>query len=159
MLTTVSPEFMREVCAILGEDGISEEDLESRVLAIADSPMHARRLVDWTREAFGLILIGHLGKVQFPTTFNARDAAGQWLTFDFAAEPLFATALREAAELAHAGPRVLFANIATKGSLFIAVNKALKEGANIDGASLSGPSFVGIPAEIYLANCTAAPAQ
>jgi hypothetical protein len=30
------------------------------------------------------------------------------------------------------------------------VNKALNQGVSLDGATLSGPALVGIPAELYL---------
>ena len=146
----IDNDLMRRVCAILGEESISEADLEARVLSLADSPIHARRLIDWTREAFGLVLIGHIAKVVMPKTFRAEAANGEWMEFSFDAEPIFRAAVLEASEMIHAGPRGLFQNIATCGGLFAAVNNALNEGADIGGAELSGPSLLGIPAEVYL---------
>jgi len=148
-MTIIDSDFMKRVCVILGDDALAESDMEKRVLAIADSPMHARRLIDWTREAFGIVLISHLAEVVLPMTFRAKAADGQWVEFSFEVEPIFGAALMEAREMAHAGPRSLFANIATRGGMFVAINKALKAGVKIDGAVLSGPALIGIPAEVY----------
>ena len=148
-MTIIKDDLMRRVCAILGEDSITKADLEARVLSIAESPMHARRLIDWTREAFGLVLISHIAKVVMPNTFTAKAANGEWIEFSFDVEPIFHAALLEASEMMQSGPRNVFQNIATCGGLFAAVNEALNEGASIEGGVLSGPALLGIPAEVY----------
>ena len=148
-MTVIDDDLLRRVCVILGEDAILEADVEARVLAIAESAMHARRLIDWTREAFGVVLIANLGKVVFPKTFQAKAADGNWIEFSLDVEPIYKAALLEANEVAHAGPRRLFANIATRGGMFAAVNNALHQGLDIDGGMLAGPALIGIPAEVY----------
>jgi len=148
-MMTIERSLLQQVCAILGDD-IPEALREARVLAIAESPMHARRMIDFTREAFGIVLLGHFGKnLVFPQTFKAKAADGGWVEFSFDVEPVFRAAVLEATEVAHSGPRNLYANIATSGALYVVVAKALNDGVDVEGGVLSAPAMLGVPAEIY----------
>ena len=145
----VPPELVERAIAIIGADGISEDDIEARVLPLADNAMLARRLIDWPPEAFGLVLIPHMAEVTLPTRFSARSARGEWLEFDFSAEPVFVHAVSIAMRMYHEGPRATFRNVASRSSTMDAVNRALNAGETIDGATLSGPALNAIPAEVY----------
>jgi hypothetical protein len=146
----VAPDLIERSVAIIGADGISDEEIEVQVLALSQDPMLARRLIDWLPEAFGLAFVPHLAKVSLPTTFSAKSSSGRWLEFEFQVEPIFPIALRLGMEMYHAGPSKSFSNIVLRSSIIAAVNKALNNGSSLDGATLSGPALIGIPAETYL---------
>jgi hypothetical protein len=146
----VSDELIERAIAIIGRDGISDEELEAQVLDLAQDSMLARRLIDWPPEAFGLVLIPHLAAVNLPTTFSAQTRSGKWMEFEFHVEPIFAAAVRIGVEMYHSGPRATFKNVVLRSSIVNAVNKALNENVSIEGAALSGPALIGIPAETYL---------
>ncbi|WP_434026802.1 hypothetical protein [[Pseudomonas] boreopolis] len=146
----VAPDLIERSIAIIGSDGISAEEIETNVLALAKDPMLARRLIDWLPETFGIVFVPHLANVNLPTTFSAKSSRGKWMEFEFKVEPIFPIALRFSMEIFHSGPRSTFSNIALRSSMVAVVNRALNEGASLDGATLSGPALIGIPAETYL---------
>jgi hypothetical protein len=148
-MLTVPAEKIRQVVAILGAEGITESEVEARVAALVQDKMVARRLIDWIPEAFGLILVSHIGKFNLPTSFSAKAADGRWIEFEFKSEPIFGEALQLGAEIYHAGPRSLFSNIAMRSSMVAVVNNALNAGGSLEGSALSGPALIGIPAETY----------
>ncbi len=147
----ISAAQLEQVIAIIGTDGITDDEIETKVAALFPDPMSARRAIDWLPEAFGLLLIGHMAKVTLPKTFSARSKHGQWVEFAFDAEPIFKDALRLGAQMYQSGPRGLFTAVALRSSLVAAVNQALNAGSSLDGAALSGPALIGIPAEVYSA--------
>jgi hypothetical protein len=146
----VSPDIVDRAIAIIGTDGISEPEIESTILSLAQDPMLARRLIDLLPEAFALVFLPHLANVNLPTTFSARSRSGKWKEFDLQLEPIFSIAVHTGMEMYHSGPRNTFKNVVLRSSLVDAVNKALSQGASLDGATLSGPALNGVPAEIYL---------
>jgi hypothetical protein len=145
----VSPDLIQRTAAILGTDGITDEEIESKVFALAQDSMLARRLIDWIPEAFGIIFIPHMAKVNLPTTFSAKSKKGKWIEFNFSVEPIFEGAVRLGMEMYHSGPRNTFSSIVSRSSIIDAINRALNQGEPLDGATLSGPAFAGIPAEVY----------
>jgi hypothetical protein len=148
-MLTIPIDQLHQTIALLGSDGITEDEVEAGVAAFAQDPMTARRLIDWIPEAFGLVLVSHLGKILPPKTFGAKASDGKWVEFDLKAEPIFIDTLSLAIEVYHSGPRSTFSNIALRSSMLGAVNEALNAGVSIDGAVLSGPALIGIPAEVY----------
>lgn len=148
-MSTVLPELVAQAVAILGTDGITDAEIESNVLALTQDSMLARRLIDWPPEAFALVLIPHIAKVNLPTTFSARSKSGSWIEFSFQLEPIFEVAIRLGMDMYHSEQRSTFGNVALRGSTLDAVNKALNQGDPLEGATLSGPALVGIPAEVY----------
>jgi hypothetical protein len=145
----IPDEKIHRAISVLGVDGISESDIESRILAIAGDTMSARRLIDWIPEAFAAVLIPHVGKVNLPKTFSAKARSGKWIEFEFAREPVFVNAVPMAMDMYHSGYRAAFKIIVGRSSMLDVVNKALNAEASIDGATLSGPAMLGIPAEVY----------
>jgi hypothetical protein len=148
-MLTVQTEAIHKAIAILGVEGISESGVESDIASFAEDKMVARRLIDWIPEAFGIVLASHIGKINLPNTFSARSHSGEWKHFEFKAEPIFAESLRIAADMYHSGNRPTFATIAKRSSMLDVINNALNAGESIDGATLSGPALIGIPAEVY----------
>ncbi len=142
-------EIISNAIEILSADGITEDEIETRIAALVSDPMEARRLIDWIPEAFGIVLISHLGKPILPKTFSARDAEGKWKSFRLTYEPIFVAALEIAQAKYHQGPAAQFQSIATRSSVANAANNALNAGVSIDGAVFSGPALIGIPAEVY----------
>jgi len=146
---TVSHDAIHKAIAILGVDGTAESKVEADVASFASDKMVARRLIDWIPEAFGIVLVSHIGKINLPTTFSARSNDGQWKHFEFKVEPIFVEALHIATDMYHSGDRSAFGNIAKRSSMVDVVNKVLNAGDSIDGGTLSGPALIGIPAEVY----------
>jgi hypothetical protein len=146
----VTSDLIEHSIAIIGADGISDEEIETQVLALSQDSMLARRLIDWLPEAFGLVFAPHLAKVILPRTFSAKSSHGNWIEFDFQVEPIFPIAIHFGMEMYHAGPRNIFNNIVLRSSIIAVINKALNNGISLDGGTLSGPALIGIPAETYL---------
>ena len=150
MLPLPTEELLQKAIAVIGRDGISEDDIEVEISAIIEEQMLARRLIDWLPEIFGIVLVSHMGDIHLPNTFSAKDASGNWIELEFDVEPIVQVAARLATEMYHAGPRNTFSNIALRSSMVDAVNRALNQQESLNGARLSGPALIGIPAEIYL---------
>lgn len=138
----------------MGSEGIDDDDVETRVAALVQDPMLARRLIDWLPEAFGIVLISHMGTVTSPDTFSAKNKSGEWVQFDLKAEPIFELATRLAMRIFHEGPRSTFSNIVGRSALLAAASRGLDDGESLDGASLGGLAMLGIPAEVYFAPST-----
>ena len=149
-MPTVPPELVAQAVAVLGTDGITDTEIESNVLALAQDSMLARRLIDWPPEAFALVLLPHIAKVNLPTTFSARSKSGDWIELSFQLEPIFQAAVRLGMDMYHSEQRSTFGNIALRSSTLAAVNEALNQGSSLEGATLSGPALAGIPAEVYM---------
>jgi hypothetical protein len=149
-MLSVSPELIERTASILGSDGITDEEIESKVLALVQDSMLARRLIDWLPEAFGIIFVPHIAKVNLPTTFSAKSKDGNWIEFKFDVEPIFESAARLGMEMYNSGPRSTFRNIVSRSSTVDAVNRALNQGESLEGATLSGPALIGVPAEVYI---------
>ncbi len=80
-----------------------------------------------------------------------------WQSFPFKREPIFTAAALAAQAMFHNGPRRIFQTVTDRSSILGTVNKALNQSGLSDdsclaGARLGGPSFLGIPAEIYSVN-------
>lgn len=69
--------------------------------------------------------------------------------FPFAREPVFIAAVRAAQQLFHTSPRLGFQTVTDRSALLNAVNNAPNEGVSLEGATLGGPSFRGMPAAAY----------
>ncbi|MDZ5453628.1 hypothetical protein [Labrys sp. ZIDIC5] len=103
-----------------------------------------RRLADVIPEAFGLILISHLkaaSGVKLPTCFYAKDAMGDWQSFDFDREPIFGAAIVISQHVFHNGPRHIMKNVAERSGLLATISNALGTGASLEGGTLKGPQF------------------
>jgi len=149
LMLSISESQLEEVARIIGADGASDGTVETRVLALVQDPMLARRVIDWLPEAFAMVLIPHMGAVTLPTTFSAKNKSGNWVELDFRIEPIFHSAILLATQIFHNGPQDTFRNIVHRSALLATVSRALNEGASLDGATLSGPALIGVPAEVY----------
>lgn len=148
-MLTIPPETLHKAIATLGIEGIPASQVEADIASVAKDAMVARRLVVWIPEAFGIVLISHIGKINLPTTFSARAGDDKWHKFEFKVEPVFVESLRTATGMYHSGHRPTFGNIANWSSMLDVVNNMLNAGHSIEGATLSGPALIGIPAEVY----------
>ena len=150
MLPLLSEELLQNAIAVLGRNGISDDEINVEIAALAQDQMLARRLIDWLPEVFGIVLISHMGDIGLPNTFSAQDKHGNWFQLEFKLEPIIQIATKVATEMYHAGPRNIFSNIALRSALLGVVGRVLNESGSLDGGYLSGPALIGIPAEIYL---------
>ena len=148
-MLTVTTDVIHKAVAILGNGGISDDVIESGIESFAENKLVARRLIDCIPEAFGIVLASHVGKINVPSMFSARLSNGNWKSFEFRVEPIFDLSLRIATDMYHTGDRSTFGNVAERSSIIGALNKALNAGASIEGATLSGPALMGVPAETY----------
>ena len=148
-MLTVSREDIQRTISQLGEGERRDTEIEIAVRRFAPDPVTLRRLIDWIPEAFGMVLLPHVGEVVLPTTFSARAKDGTWKQFSFDREPIFGLTLPIATEMYHDGRRAIFSKIAQRSSLVVIANKALNAGKSLDGAQVGGPAMLGIPAEFY----------
>ncbi len=148
----IAPEIVERAVQILGTEGISEDDIEAQIAVLVSDPMEARRLIDWIPEAFGIVLVAHLGDLVLPKQFSALNAKGKEQLFPFTSEPIFLLALQMAQVAYHNGPSKSFQNVAFRSSTVRSVDNLLSAGGSLDGAVCSGPALIGIPAEVYSAH-------
>lgn len=149
-MNVVPTELIEQCIAIIGRTGLTENEIESEVLALAQDQMLARRLIDCVPEAFGIVLAAHISsELILPTEFSAKSKDGEWQWFKFEVEPVFGAAFKLAQHTFHHGPREVFQNLAVRSAMLNTVNNLLNAGGKIEGAVLSGPVMLGIPAEIY----------
>ncbi|QQL45524.1 hypothetical protein [Sulfuriroseicoccus oceanibius] len=135
---------------IIGRDGITEEEIEDEVLALVGDPLVARRLIDWVPEVFGRVLVASMGRVTVVKEFEVQDERGEWRRLPFESEPIVAVAQQRARELGAQSPNDLFLKVALRSAVASAVADAIKEGHPLTGSSIGGPSFVTLPASVYL---------
>lgn len=58
-MDVVSKEALFAAIAILGKEGIDDDEIDVQISKLVDDPMTARRLADWPPEVFGLVFISH----------------------------------------------------------------------------------------------------
>ena len=145
----VTDELLQRAISLLGEGERRDAEILVSVARLVPDKLTAHRLIDWIPEAFGMVLLPHVGEVVLPTTFSARAKDGTWKQFSFDREPIFGLTLPIATEMYHDGRRAIFSKIAQRSSLVVIANKALNAGKSLDGAQVGGPAMLGIPAEFY----------
>ena len=144
-----APDLLEQVVVLLGSENIEEAQIESEIIGIAGDPMFARRLIDWTPEAFGAVVVAHMGRVIFTNEFSARTSEGRSIDFPVSAEPIYGLALTMAQARIHGGWDVTCQRVAERSSVFQSATALIHGGGSLDGAVSSGPALIGIPAEIY----------
>lgn len=155
-MLAVSDEDIQRTISQLGEGDRRDTEIEIAVRRFASDPITLRRLVDWVPEAFGYVLLPHVADLVLPTTFQARARDGTWKEFAFDREPIFGRTVALAAAMYKDDPRGVFSAVAKRSGMVVTVNKALGDGASLDGATLSGPAMMGVPAEFYEAKSKSA---
>ena len=149
-MESVPTEIVHKAIAIISKDTLTEDEMDSHVLNLVEDEITMRRLVDWPPEAFGIFLIAQkFQEIILPTTFSARQENKEWIEFPFKCEPIFVDSLDIAKTMYVNGPADAFETLALRSSTVQTINNALLKGASIDGATLSGPALIGIPAGIY----------
>ncbi|NUO77061.1 MAG: hypothetical protein HOQ32_13715 [Lysobacter sp.] len=154
-LSVPTEAVLKRAIDLIGQDGLSDDDIQQRIAVLVDEPVLAQRLIAWLPEAFGLVLISGMDGVDPPAAFTARDRRGRWREFAFDAEPLLPMALVLANEMFIAGPRYSFGRIAQRSAMVAAVSQVLQQDGNLLGARISGPAIAGVPAEVYSAGAGA----
>ena len=144
----VSLETLTKISDLAASD-LSQEQYENAVLDLVGDRTLAQRIIDWLPEAFGFILVGHMGNLTLPTTFQARDAAGDWVEISLSKEPILAEALDLASQVFHNGPKNVFSSLALRSAVVDVVNNALNAGASLEGSRLAPLAMHGLSAEIY----------
>lgn len=140
---------LKRAIDLIGQDGLSDDDIQQRILALVQEPVLAQRLIAWLPEAFGLVLISGMDGVDPPAAFTARDRRGRWREFAFDAEPLLPMALVLANEMFVAGPRFSFGRIAQRSAMVAAVSQVLQQDGSLHGARICGPALANVEAEVY----------
>jgi hypothetical protein len=148
-MPNASTEDIQRAISQLSEGDRRDLEIEIAIGRFASDKMTVRRLIDWIPEAFGYVLLPHVGDVTLPTTFSARAKDGTWKDFSFDREPIFGETVKIASAMYRDGPRTVFFNVAKRSSMVAAANKALNDGQSLGGATMSGPAMIGIPAEFY----------
>jgi hypothetical protein len=148
-MLNVSVEDIQRTISQLGEGERRDTEIEIAVRRFAPDPLTLRRLIDWIPEAFGYVLMPHVGEITLPTTFTAKAADGTWKEFALDREPIFGTTLKIAGEMYRDNPRGVFSAVAKRSTMLGAVNDLLNAGRSVKGVKFAGPAFTNIPAEFY----------
>jgi hypothetical protein len=148
-MTPIEPAILKAAIEIIGEEGISDEEIEERVLALAKDAMLARRLIDWLPEILGAVAVSHMGKVNFVDTFSAKTKQGKWKSIPMKAEPIFVQGIKLAQDAWHRDWTGVHERVAFRSSVMRSAGQVLDAGHSLDGVTTSGPALLGIPAEIY----------
>jgi hypothetical protein len=148
-MTPIDPAILVAAIEIIGEEGISDEEIEERVLALAKDAMLARRLIDWLPEILGSVAIGHMGKVHFVDTFSAKTKQGKWKRIPMKAEPIFVQGIKLAHDAWHRDSTGVYERVAFRSAIMRSAGQVIDSGQSLDGVITSGPALIGIPAEIY----------
>ncbi|MHB1059114.1 MAG: hypothetical protein ACYC0F_14645 [Rhodanobacter sp.] len=149
-LKSLSKEALKKIADMMVLENHSDAETWQLISSLTGEQSLATRIVEWLPEAFGYVLISRIPGVVLPTTFNVKDANGAWHELPFTAEPLTREAIELGVEAIDSGSGDVFAKISLRSSIVAAVNSALNAGADISEATISGPAFVNLPAEIYL---------
>lgn len=146
---TIEPTILKKAIEIIGEESISVEEIEERVLALAKDAMLARRLIDWLPEILGAVAVGHMGNVNFANSFSAKTKQGKWKSIPMKAEPICVQGMKLAQEAWHSNWTKAHERVALRSSIMKSAMQILDAGHSLDGVTTSGPALIGIPAEIY----------
>lgn len=148
----VEPAWVHVVFGLLGREDKSIEEIESEVLSMVPDAMTARRLIDWIPEIVALVIVGHICDLKLPNTFSATTAEGRCVELEFDSEPIVAFAFAVASDAIHSERKQHALRVASRSATMAVVNRTLEAGhalEDLGGGSLSGPTMIGIPAEIY----------
>ena len=145
-----SKDKLKQIAKLIGTEGYSDEYIYKSAINITGSESIAQRALDWTPEAFGLLLASHIPDIAPPKTFHARDSRDVWHEFPLAAEPLVQELTKLAEEVISTGEVSLFAKLSQSSSIVATLNSALNAGIAAADIKLSGPAFVHLPADIYI---------
>ena len=148
-MNPIEPAILEAAIEIIGEEGVSDEQIEERVLALAKDAMLARRLIDWLPEILGAVAVGHMGKVNFVDTFSAKTKQGKWKTIPMKAEPIFVEGIKLAQDAWHRDSTGVYERVAFRSAIMRSAGQVIDSGQSLDGVTTSGPALIGIPAEIY----------
>ena len=145
----ISADLVQRTISLLGEGERRDTEIEIGVARFAPDKLTARRLIDWIPEAFGYVLLPHVGDMSLPTSFSAMAKDGTWREFAFDREPIFGQAVQIATQMYRDNPRGVFSAVARRSAMLAPVNDLLNEGRSIKGMKVAGPAMAAIPAEFY----------
>ena len=148
-MTPIEPSILEAAIEIIGTGGISNEEIEERVVDLTKDAMLARRLIDWLPEILGAVTLSHMGKVNFLDTFSAKTKQGKWKNIPMKAEPIFVQGIKLAQETWHHDWTEVHERVAFRSTILRSAGQVLDAGQSLDGVTTSGPALLGIPAEIY----------
>lgn len=134
--------------AQLSVSDVTESEYKRLAADVVGDPHLARRIIEWLPEACGLMLIGHMDGVGLPTTFEARDRAGEWKSFPLSRDPIVADALEFASRIIHDGPTYLFEGLAMQIVVLGRMDRALNAGESLEGTILPPPRMRSVYAEM-----------
>lgn len=139
----IDREKIREILPIFlelkgQEDSAISERLERQGLSLGE----AERISAFFPSAFCRIALSHKFDLNFPDSYEVE---GQEDKFSYKDEPIYKLGIEIASDIYHNEPELaeVFNSIVTRSAEFNSVNKALNDGAEIAGASLSVINYFG----------------
>lgn len=150
MARTVDRKVLEGVVALMAQEGNSYDRTLQLVSSLVGDDTLALRVVEWLPEAFGYAVVSRIPGLTLPKTFQVKNAQGHWQQLPLADEPLWAEMVSFAESAFSTELDAAVADIALRSSMLDVVNAALNFGADLSGAAISGPAFVGLRAEISL---------
>lgn len=135
-------EILQVVQHFLEATDMEDGDLVDALVEKGQSKEFAEHAVAFLPIAFGRVVIVHIAQVTFTTDYQVKETKQ---THSLSNEPIFVKALKLATDSYHMRlvPRKVFSAIAMRSPELLAVNKALNEGADINGASFQTLELTG----------------
>ena len=145
----VSYELVVQAAEILATEGIDEEGIKAKLLALAGDELLAKRLREWIRETFGRVMLSDAGhRIQFVDTFTVFTSDRKSVSVPNRAEPIVELATRLAQDHLKQGRTEYVFRVAETSASVRTASPAIEQGVSLDGAVMAS-AFNGIPAEAY----------
>jgi hypothetical protein len=148
-LAPVSYELVVQATDILAAEGVEEEGIKAKLLALTGDELPAKRLREWIREVFGRVMLLDVGhRIHFVDTFSVFTSERKAVTVPNRAEPIVEMATRLAQELLKQGRKEYVFRVGEGSAAMRSALPAIEQGVSLDGAVMAS-AFNGIPAEAY----------
>jgi len=147
-MESVSNKVLDQAVELLGNSGLSHEEVEAKLRESGVKEIEAQRLASFIPEAFGMVAARHMKrKATFLTTFSAHNEKGEPVEIPFSAEPIFAQATKKAAVMYAEGAGPVFEAVSKRSSVTEVIEDALATKTFYDGVVVAIET--GVAAEVY----------
>jgi hypothetical protein len=146
---------MRVIDLIAARPDISDEEAVAALVRDGIGDVDADLLIRFVPCALSFALLKLMGLSKFPSTYQVRNSAGQWVELPLAAEHYFSAALWVGYDVTTRGytqrvSKAAFQAVTLRSAEMNAVNQYFESGGTregLAGSTLGPPTFIGLTAE------------
>ena len=146
---------MRLIDLIDTRPDISDEEAVAALVRDGIGEVDAELLIRFVPCALSFALLKLMGLSKFPSTYQVRNSAGQWVELPLAAEHYFSAALGVGYDVTTRGytervSKAAFQAVTLRSAEMNAVNQYFESGGTregLAGSTLGPPTFIGLTAE------------